>query len=276
MIAHTEPDDAEAIDHARRDPAAFSVLFDRHAPALHRYAARRLGGSLADTFLAAFRRLGRYDTAHRDARPWLYGTAANLIGEHRRAEVAESYTDRVEARVSASAAHQKPAEALAVLSPQDREVLLLVAWADTRLPEGASPSARSASVCTEPGRTPATIHPPSRRGPPVDGLKVLMDELRGVTRVWGDGVRLGSGGVCRVFRGRPRRGRGWVPVFAGWGGVTRVRGRCRTARARCASCVSRKVGLMIGDNGGSVAGVPMPFEAVGPVFLLGWAVRHRR
>ncbi|MER7205720.1 RNA polymerase sigma factor [Streptosporangium sp. NPDC000239] len=149
MIAQTEPDDAEVIARARRDPAVFSVLFDRHAPALHRYVTRRLGESLADdvvadTFLAAFRRLGRYDTAHRDARPWLYGIAANLIGKHRRAEVrayralartgtdtvAESYADRVEARVSASAAHRELAEALAVLSPQDREVLLMVAWAD--------------------------------------------------------------------------------------------------------------------------------------------------
>jgi hypothetical protein len=33
---------------------------------------------VAETFLAAFRRLGRYDTAHRDARPWLYGIAAKL------------------------------------------------------------------------------------------------------------------------------------------------------------------------------------------------------
>ncbi|MFD0887477.1 RNA polymerase sigma factor [Streptosporangium algeriense] len=149
MITHTEPDDAEVIDRARRDPAVFSVLFDRHAPALHRYVTRRLGESLADdvvadTFLAAFRKLGRYDTAHRDARPWLYGIAANLIGRHRRAEVRayralarigvdeveQSYTDRVEARVSASAAHRKLAEALATLSPQDREVLLMVAWAD--------------------------------------------------------------------------------------------------------------------------------------------------
>ncbi|MFF4417160.1 hypothetical protein ACFYY8_31955 [Streptosporangium sp. NPDC001559] len=29
MIAQTEPDDAEVIARARRDPAAFSVLFDR-------------------------------------------------------------------------------------------------------------------------------------------------------------------------------------------------------------------------------------------------------
>ncbi|GAA3306474.1 sigma-70 region 4 domain-containing protein [Nonomuraea dietziae] len=44
--------------------------------------------------------------------------------------MAESYADRVEARVSASAAHQELAEALAVLSPEDREVLLMIAWAD--------------------------------------------------------------------------------------------------------------------------------------------------
>lgn len=116
----TDLDDAEVIRRARSDPGAFSALFDRHAPALHRYVTRRLGDSLADdvvaeTFLAAFRRLGRYDTAYRDARPWLYGIAANLIGKHRRAElrayqaltrsgtdeVAESYADRVEARVTA-------------------------------------------------------------------------------------------------------------------------------------------------------------------------------
>ena len=149
-------DDAEVIRRARRDPTAFSALFDRHASVLHRYVTRRLGDSLADdivaeTFLAAFRRLGRYDTAHRDARPWLYGIAANLIGKHRRAEVrayralartgvdevAESYADRVEARVSASAAHRELAGALAVLSPGDREVLLMIAWADLSYEEVA-------------------------------------------------------------------------------------------------------------------------------------------
>ncbi|MFB4266445.1 RNA polymerase sigma factor [Nonomuraea sp. GTA35] len=153
----TEVDDAEVIRRARSDPAAFSALFDRHAPALHRYATRRLGDELADdvvaeTFLAAFRRLGRYDTAHRDARPWLYGIAANLIGKHRRAEVrayralartgvdevAEGYTDRVEARVSAGAAQRELAAALARLSPEDREVLLMIAWADLSYEEVAT------------------------------------------------------------------------------------------------------------------------------------------
>lgn len=61
MITDTErvSTDAEVIQRSREDPAAFATLFDRHAPALHRYVTRRLGDSLADdivaeTFLAAF------------------------------------------------------------------------------------------------------------------------------------------------------------------------------------------------------------------------------
>ncbi|MEV4059903.1 RNA polymerase sigma factor [Nonomuraea dietziae] len=121
MIIPTR-DDAEVIERARREPSAFAELFDRHAPALHRYVTRRLGDSLADdvvagTFLVAFRKVRRYDTAQRDARPWLYGIAANLIAKHRRAEVraytalartgvdevADGYADRVAARVSTGA-----------------------------------------------------------------------------------------------------------------------------------------------------------------------------
>ncbi|GAA4077571.1 RNA polymerase sigma factor [Nonomuraea soli] len=149
--------DAELIQRSRRDPAHFAALFDRHAPALHRYVTRRLGDQLADdvvaeTFLAAFRRRAKYDVTYPDARPWLYGIAANLIGRHRRTEVrfylalartgvdevAESHTDRVEERVTASAAQRDLAGALAVLSPEDREVLLLIAWADLSYEETAA------------------------------------------------------------------------------------------------------------------------------------------
>ncbi|MFI9596696.1 RNA polymerase sigma factor [Nonomuraea sp. NPDC052265] len=156
MTADVSLEDAELIQRSRRDPAAFAALFDRHAPALHRYVTRRLGDSLADdvvaeTFLTAFRRRARYDLSYLDARPWLYGIAANLIGKHRRTEqrfyfalartgvdeVAESYADRVEARVSASAAQGDLAGALAVLSPEDREVLLMIAWADLSYEEVA-------------------------------------------------------------------------------------------------------------------------------------------
>jgi len=85
-------DDAALIARSLHAPECFGVLFDRHAPAIGRYIARRLGPDAADdlvaeTFLVAFRRRGHYDLAHGDARPWLYGIATRLIGRHRRQEV---------------------------------------------------------------------------------------------------------------------------------------------------------------------------------------------
>lgn len=148
--------DAAAISQSRHEPEAFAVLYDRHAAAIYRYVARRLGAAAADDivaecFLAAFGRRDSYDLGQSDARPWLYGIAANVIGKHRRAElrllralartgtdpVAESHADRVDNRVTAQAASRALAAALAGLSPGDREVLLLIAWADLSYEEVA-------------------------------------------------------------------------------------------------------------------------------------------
>ncbi|MEU0979501.1 sigma-70 family RNA polymerase sigma factor [Streptomyces griseus] len=139
-------DDADVIARSLDEPELFAGLYDRHAPDIHRYAARRLGEGAADditaeTFLIAFRTRDRYDTARRLARPWLYGIAANLIGKHRRTEVralralartghdpvAASWSERSDDRLAVRA---PLAGALASLSPGDRHVLLLVAWAD--------------------------------------------------------------------------------------------------------------------------------------------------
>lgn len=92
---HLSPDavdDAVLISRSRRTPECFALLFDRHAPALYRYVARRLGRDacddlVAETFMVAFGRRESYDTAHADARPWLYGIATKLIWRHRRDEV---------------------------------------------------------------------------------------------------------------------------------------------------------------------------------------------
>ncbi|MGW4499222.1 RNA polymerase sigma factor [Micromonospora sp. NPDC004336] len=86
--------DAEVIERSVREPESFAGIFDRHAPHIHRYLARRLGAGIADdlaaeTFLVAFRRRERYDTAYPDARPWLYGIATNLVSQHRREEERE-------------------------------------------------------------------------------------------------------------------------------------------------------------------------------------------
>lgn len=125
-------DDAALIARSLHAPECFGVLFDRHAPAIGRYIARRLGPDAADdmvaeTFLAAFRRRGHYDLAHGDARPWLYGIATRLIGRHRRQEVrffraiartgvdpaAEPIADQVTDRIAAQDARRELAAALA-------------------------------------------------------------------------------------------------------------------------------------------------------------------
>ena len=85
-------DDAAVIESSWREPERFAVLFDRHAPHIYRYLARRAGHQAADdlvaeTFLAAFAKRRHYDPAYRDAGPWLYGIATNLIGQHRRDEL---------------------------------------------------------------------------------------------------------------------------------------------------------------------------------------------
>jgi hypothetical protein len=75
-------DDAAIIEASHANPEAFAELFDRHAPVIHRYIARRIGPQIAEdvaaeTFLAAFRRRSRYETQQADARPWLYGIATH-------------------------------------------------------------------------------------------------------------------------------------------------------------------------------------------------------
>ncbi|MBO2453445.1 sigma-70 family RNA polymerase sigma factor [Actinomadura barringtoniae] len=142
--------DAEEIARSSREPERFAVLFDRHGARLHRYAARRLGDGEADdivaeTFLVAFRQRDGYDLGRSDALPWLYGIASNLIRRHRRAEVsryrtfvrtgvlmdaAEGVAERAVERASAEMSGRRLADAIAKLPARDRDVLLLVAWAD--------------------------------------------------------------------------------------------------------------------------------------------------
>ncbi len=154
------PDDAAIIEWSASDPQAFAILYDRHAAPLHRYVARRLGEGVADdivadTFLAAFGNRARFDPrASSDARPWLYGIAANLIGKHTRSEVrmlrayARTGADPVltqqatfedaSSRVDSAIATRDLARALATLAKGDREVLLLIAWADLSYAEVAT------------------------------------------------------------------------------------------------------------------------------------------
>jgi RNA polymerase sigma factor (sigma-70 family) len=123
----------------------FIRLFWRHGPAVHSYLSRRAGRQQADDLLEevwvrAFRSRDCYDD-RLPAPAWLYGIARNVLLGHLRSQHSipagdtgrrnlgepdpwDAVDDRLDARRSVSGL----TEALAALSAEDREVLLLVAW----------------------------------------------------------------------------------------------------------------------------------------------------
>jgi RNA polymerase sigma factor (sigma-70 family) len=142
-----EPTDAEAISASVDDPTAFEVVFDRHFDVVFRYLRRRLGRHraeelAAETFAQALASRRRFDPRFRDARPWLFGIAVNLLRHHSRREnhelraYARSGVDPLAAeepsldRLDAEASRPLVAAALAELPPIEREALLLYAWAE--------------------------------------------------------------------------------------------------------------------------------------------------
>lgn len=124
------------------------MIFDRHFDVVHGYLQRRIGPDLADelaaeTFLIAFDKRARYDLARPDARPWLFGIATNLLHRHHRQELRElrAYArsasdpildafDGVEARIDASGVRRQLVDALTQVPAEERDALLLFAWAD--------------------------------------------------------------------------------------------------------------------------------------------------
>lgn len=142
--------DASVIARSVEDPEHFEVLYDRYVRAIHRYASRRVGSDYADdvaaeTFLLAFRARARYDLAARNALPWLYGIATNVLHSHRRKEqaqyrlwertgvdplVVEDHADGVVRQVTAPDRARRVSGVLARLSHKERDVLLLVAWGE--------------------------------------------------------------------------------------------------------------------------------------------------
>jgi RNA polymerase sigma-70 factor, ECF subfamily len=134
--------DAELIQSSLVDASAFAGIFDRHFRAIFCFMRGRVGRQVAEdlaseTFVVAFRRRGSYDLSRDDARPWLYGIAVNLLRENRRAEerrlrayarmpadigsASDESGDHLDSGVSA---------ALLELSHEERNLILLLTWAD--------------------------------------------------------------------------------------------------------------------------------------------------
>lgn len=131
------------------DPLAFERGFEANFSSIHGFIARRVGTALADdlaaeTFATAFRRRATFNPEQGSLRPWLYGIAINLVRNHWRAEQHLLHLDarlRIEAeyledpsvsdeRLSSSIVAPRIASALASLNGEQREVILLHAWAE--------------------------------------------------------------------------------------------------------------------------------------------------
>lgn len=137
--------DSDIIRGATERPAEFAQLYDRHAPAIQRFAARRAGSDAADdllseTFTVAFERRAAYDFDRENALPWLYGIVTTLLKRHRRQEarqwksvqadptslVTEQSHDALEAELTM----RRLKSAMQRMPARDRDALLLYAWAD--------------------------------------------------------------------------------------------------------------------------------------------------
>jgi RNA polymerase sigma factor (sigma-70 family) len=143
-----EHEEAAVVARSLRDPDRFAAIYESHFAEVYRYLAGRLGRGVAEdlaaeTFLIAFRKRDRFDPALGRVRPWLFGIATILVGQHRREETRryralaragrrvldseESHDDRVADAVTAERLGRQLAAALADLGRGDRDVLLLVA-----------------------------------------------------------------------------------------------------------------------------------------------------
>jgi RNA polymerase sigma-70 factor (ECF subfamily) len=134
-------------------PADFEDAFREHFAPVYRFIARRVGTALAEdlaaeAFATAYRRRASYEPSRGSLRPWLYGIAANVVRGHWREEQqlleldarlapagpepasAGPFADAADERVIAASLAPRIAGALAALNREQRDVLLLHAWAE--------------------------------------------------------------------------------------------------------------------------------------------------
>jgi RNA polymerase sigma factor (sigma-70 family) len=118
-----------------RNAAEYEELWERCYPQVYAYALRRADQQtaqdvVAETFLVAWR---RSDEVPPDAIPWLLGVARHVLANHRRgrrrqAALADVLLDHSLAYSPGPDVDREFLTALASLSDDDREVLILTSW----------------------------------------------------------------------------------------------------------------------------------------------------
>jgi RNA polymerase sigma factor (sigma-70 family) len=139
---------AAAEDRRSGEASDAARLYAAHVDAVFAYVARRIGRELAadvtaEAFRVAIEHLGRYDAARGSERAWLYGIATNLLRRHWRTEerrlramgrhVAAEVPGgdpllQVAERLDATVEVARVMAAVADLTIEDRDLLVLVAW----------------------------------------------------------------------------------------------------------------------------------------------------
>lgn len=171
--------DADLLARSRTSPEALGVIYQRHATAVFRFLARRVGPAAAEDLLsevfaaAVGARLRAWSHDSGSALPWLYGIAGNVVRSHRRrgsprllsTEATVVDWDEVDARLDAVARRAELRTALDALTDGERDVLLLVAW------EGLAPAEAAEALGITPLAARSSLHRARTRA------QAALDEL---------------------------------------------------------------------------------------------------
>ena len=86
------PAEADLVERARNDPAAFAALYRMHYACIAGYVHRRTGRTdvtedlVSEVFMIALTRLSRFERRGLPFRAWLYRIATNQVNQWARSE----------------------------------------------------------------------------------------------------------------------------------------------------------------------------------------------
>jgi RNA polymerase sigma-70 factor (ECF subfamily) len=139
----TQPPDDSLARQARRDPKAFSELYQRHVNAVYRFVLARTGNEqdaqdlTTETFMSALESIGNFREGG-SFRAWLLGIARNKVADfyrtHRQAislEAAESVIDPdplPDEKAMQSLQMERVMEVINLLTPDRAEAFTLRIW----------------------------------------------------------------------------------------------------------------------------------------------------